>query len=228
MKGKDKGIDPEKDIFNFSSYVLSDNDKPLLSKGLNFSLPNKRVEISEHLCPFELLYREISDFSKESSDKKLLKSKLKELDLSSHRRLKHSVLEENLTKKEFKLLKNLSKNPDVIIQKSDKGNSVVILDKKVSLEKMKKMLNKNKQFLKLSIQEDKHYNFLINLEKKIREPLKESYQLNIIDKKTYDKLCHVGSHFGILYVLAKAHKQLINNCPPFRRIISAIGKPIYT
>ena len=70
MKGKGKGIDPEKDIFNFSSYVLSDNDKPLLSKGLNFSLPNKRVEISEHLCPFELLYREISDFSKESSDKK--------------------------------------------------------------------------------------------------------------------------------------------------------------
>ena len=125
-------------------------------------------------------------------------------------------------------MKNLSKNPDVIIQKSDKGNSVVILDKKVSLEKMKEMLNKNKQFLKLSIQEDKHYNFLINLEKKIREPLKESYQLNIIDKKTYDQLCHVGSHFGILYVLAKAHKQLINNCPPFRRILSAIGKPIYT
>ena len=44
MKGKGKGIDPEKDIFNFSSYVLSDNDKPLLSKGLNFSLPNKRLK----------------------------------------------------------------------------------------------------------------------------------------------------------------------------------------
>ena len=38
------------------------------------------------------------------------------------------------------------------------------------------------------------YNFLINLKKKIREPLKELYQLDIIDKKTYDKLCPVGSH----------------------------------
>ena len=75
------------------------------------------------------------------------------------------------------------------------------------------MLNKNDQFLKLSIQEEKHYNFLINLEKKIREPLKELYQLDIIDKKTYDKLCPVGSHFGILYGLAKVHKQLINNSP---------------
>ena len=53
---------------------------------------------------------------------------------------------------------------------------------------MKEMLNKNDQFLKLSIQEEKYYNFLINLEKKICELLKELYQLNITDKKTYDKL----------------------------------------
>ena len=46
IKGKGQGIDPENAIFNFSSYVLSDNGKSLLSKGLNFSLPNKKVEIS--------------------------------------------------------------------------------------------------------------------------------------------------------------------------------------
>ena len=53
---------------------------------------------------------------------------------------------------------------------------------------MKEMPNKNDQFLELSIQEEKHYNFLINLEKKLREPLKELYQLDIIDQKIYDKL----------------------------------------
>ena len=110
---------------------------------------------SEYLCPFKLLYREVSDFSKDSSDKELLKSKLKELGLSSHRRLKHNILEENLSKKELESLKNLSKNPDIIIQKSDKGNSVVILNEKVYLEKMNEMLNKNEHFLKLSIQEEK-------------------------------------------------------------------------
>ena len=92
IKGKGKGIGRGNDIFNFSSYVLSDNDKSLLSKGLNFPLPNKNVEISEYLCPFELLYHEVSDFSKDRSDKELLKSKLKKLGLSSHCRLKHNVL----------------------------------------------------------------------------------------------------------------------------------------
>ena len=42
-----------------------------------------------------------------------------------------SVLEENSSKKKLESLKNLSKNPDIIIQNSDKGNSVIILDKKV-------------------------------------------------------------------------------------------------
>ena len=92
---------------------------------------------------------------------------------------------------------------------------------------MKEMLNKNDQFLKLSIKEEKQNNFLVNLEKKIREPLKELYQLDIIDQKTYDKLSPVSSHFGILYGLAKVHKQLIINSRPFRPILSAIGTPTY-
>ena len=68
------------------------------------------------------------------------------------------------------------------------------------------MLNKNDHFQKLSIQKEQHYYFLINLEKKICEHLKELFQLDIIDKKCYDKLCPVSSHFRILYGLAKVHK----------------------
>ena len=90
---------------------------------------------------------------------------------------------------------------------------------------MNEILNKNEQFLKRSTQKEKHYNFLINLEKKIHEPVKKLCQLDIIDKKTYDKLCCVGSHFGILYALAKVHKHLINSYPPFIPILSAIGTP---
>ena len=96
-------------FLTFLSYALSDNDKSLLSKSLSFSLPNKKVEISEYVYPFELLYGEVSDFSKESSDKELLKSKLKELNLSSHRRLKHNLLEENLSKNELESLNILGR-----------------------------------------------------------------------------------------------------------------------
>ena len=140
----------------------------------------KKVEIFEYLYPFELLYREFSDIRKESSDIDFLKSKFNKLGLSSHLRLKHSLLEEILSKKELESLKNLSKNPDIIIQKSDKGNSVVNLGKKVYIEKMNKMLDKNKYFLRLSIQEEKHYNFLINMEKNRLTSLIRKYMINFV------------------------------------------------
>ena len=63
IKDKGKGIDPEKVIFNFLSYMLSNNDKSLFSKGLNFSFPSTMVEILQYLCPFDLLYREVIHFS---------------------------------------------------------------------------------------------------------------------------------------------------------------------
>ena len=36
-----------------------------------------------------------------------------------------------------------------------------------------------------------------------------------------------GSRSGILYGLCKVHKQLVDNCPPFRPIRSAIKTPTY-
>ena len=36
-----------------------------------------------------------------------------------------------------------------------------------------------------------------------------------------------GSRFGIFYGLGKFHKQLIDNCPPFRPIMSAVKTPTY-
>ena len=56
--------------------------------------------------------------------------------------------------------------------------------------------------------------------------LKNDFNLTSLIRK-HDKLFPVGSHFGILYGLAKFHKQLVNNCSPFRPILSATGKPTY-
>ena len=56
-------------------------------------------------------------------------------------------------------MKNLCENPDILIQKSDKGNSVAILNKKVYLEKINKMPDKTKQFLRLPIQEEEKIQF---------------------------------------------------------------------
>ena len=51
--------DPDKVIYNFSNYHLTDSDKSLLIKGLNSSIPTKKTEYSKFLLPFELLFRDI-------------------------------------------------------------------------------------------------------------------------------------------------------------------------
>ena len=65
-----------------------------------------------------------------------------------------------------------------------------------------------------------------NLEKKVRGPPKELYQLENIDKKS-NKLCPNGSHSSFLYDLAKVHKQLLSNCPAFRPTLLSIGAATY-
>ena len=45
-------------IFTFSSYELSDVEKSILSKGLNFSVIPTSIEYLEFLLPYELLLQD--------------------------------------------------------------------------------------------------------------------------------------------------------------------------
>ena len=50
--------DPNKVIFNFSSYVLTEDEKSLLCKGLRFCIPSKKIEHADFLTQVEFLYRD--------------------------------------------------------------------------------------------------------------------------------------------------------------------------
>ena len=49
-------------------------------------------------------------------------------------------------KKEFEALASLSKTKDIVIQKSEKGNSVVIIDKETYIKRMENLLNDQRKF----------------------------------------------------------------------------------
>lgn len=59
-KEKDKN-DPDQVIQNFSSYTLSDDEKSLLAKGLNFPILIKKLNFADHATPFEMLYKDIKN-----------------------------------------------------------------------------------------------------------------------------------------------------------------------
>ena len=77
--------DPDKLIFNFSLYELSDNEKNVVCKGLNFSVKPKSIEYSECLLSSELLFRDRKQENLCSEDFPSMKGRLPDRAFSKHR-----------------------------------------------------------------------------------------------------------------------------------------------
>ena len=77
-KNSDTCQDPDKVMFDFSSYNLNDHEKSVLCKGLNFTIPPKAIEYSELFLPLEMLFREITSLDIGDFNKECVKSRLRE------------------------------------------------------------------------------------------------------------------------------------------------------
>ena len=177
--------------------------------------------------PFELLYRDIKDLDLPNEKANFLKAKIKDCALSSFKLYNEKGAVSSLNKDEIVALKTLSKNKDLIIQKSDKGNSIVLINKSDYLDKMYNILSDSKKFGKSSAVDDKHLNFIIGIEKKLTDLLKELKATEAISQIDYKNLKPRGSSFGVLYGLCKTHKKVLDKCPSFRPALSAIKTPSY-
>ena len=101
--------DPEKVIFNYSSHVLTESEKSLLCKGLNFAIPPNKLQYSDFLLPFELLYRDIQNLDVTDQKNQVLKATVKDSAVSSFSSYNKNSAALNLIKDEFASLKSLSK-----------------------------------------------------------------------------------------------------------------------
>ena len=126
----------------------------------------------------------------------------------------------------------MSKNEDIVIQKTDKGNAIVVLDRKDYDNGLMAILNDTSKFMIVNIPRNKDIlNLILSQESKLVDFLKSirtsnKTRLNIeggIDNSTYFKLYPTGTTPGRLYGNAKVHKPLTNGKPKFRPIISSIG-----
>ena len=84
-----------------------------------------------------------------------------------------------------KTLTNSTKQKDMIIQKAEKGNAVVILGKESYIEKMEELLSDTSNFERLEFTPEKNFNFIFNSQDKIKNLLKSPH-----DKESLsDMLC---------------------------------------
>ena len=231
LVGQQKGHNAEDVIFNYSSYVLSDTETSLLCKGLNYALPPKKLKYEEYLLPFELLFRSVrNDKDIRREDLIHLRSKLCNTANSSFRAYnKKDHRFENLSKEEYDAFLKLASNEDIVIQKADKGNTVVIVDKNIYIEKMEAILSDTSKFAKVKFGHElnKELRHILDMEDEIRTTLNTLHDSNYLSKEDYDQLWPVGSRPGVLYGLCKVHKKVVGKSPPFRQILSAIGTCTY-
>ena len=199
----------------------------MLSKVLNFALPPTSLEYLEYLVDYELFFKDMLSLETSHLDCELLKSRLKGLAFSSFKTYNSSGKPNNLTPEAFESLLKLIKNKNVVIKKSDKGNSVVLIDKFVYTNGIKNFSDNPRQFEKINIDQNKKLNFILNCEQKVTEIFKEIKNKNPINKNLYNKLRPVDSHARVLYAFAKVHKKIIDGCPAFQPILLAIGTPTY-
>ena len=112
-----------------------------------------------------------------------VKAKTEEAALFSYRSYNNNV-PQNLSKEEFIALQNLSKNKNLIILKSDKSNSVAIVQRQNYLKKMNDILSDQKKFSKVSLNHETLLNFAINQEKHVDQVLKKLVESKSMTEKT--------------------------------------------
>ena len=66
---------------------------------------------------------------------------------------------QHLSKEEFDALKNL-RNKQIVIEKSDKGNSIVVVDRNKYIEKMENILSDQSKSQKIALKDDNFLNFI--------------------------------------------------------------------
>ena len=199
----------EKWIVNNSSRVLSEREKEVLSKGLNFSPAPTRIPIPEIVVAVEEGLRKV--ISTVDNDKNVARKTI--IGVLS----KTKIPATNITQEERKALKELKKDESIIILPADKGKATVILDRKEYDEKISAMLSDTNTYKELKRDpapalESKMNDMLISFKKSGSLPLAMHRKLRSSAGKT-------PSFYG----LPKIHKTGI----PLRPIVSFIGSPTY-
>ena len=183
------------------------------------------------MLPFELLYRDFRTVESKEQEIVFAKNELRDIAYSSFKTYNKENHEfENISKLEHKAFLELLEIENLIIQKADKGNVIVIIDKNTYVSKMNNILSDESKFVKVEFgKRNKELDYLLDSQHEIVTFLKELRDSGVINNYVFDQLKPSGSQPGVLYGLCKVHKGVgkDDDTPPFRPILSAINTPSY-
>ena len=212
-------LDIDKIIFNYSSKVLTQEQKQVLSLGLDFCLPVYRLKFYKYFLACEKLWKafdRVPIYNCVDNAKSYFKSQLQAI---AHKFYFNFKPHENrcsvFSKKQFSILKEVSHDKSIYIRKPDKGNGIVFLNKQDYIAKVNRILSDRTKFQVIeNVEEQK---LIIKLEDKLNHILRNYKKDGRITADFYNSCFASGTNLGVFYGLPKVHKI---NCP-IRPILSA-------
>ena len=151
-------------------------------------------------------YRDIKTMNVTSNNLDIIKIALKKYAYSSFKKYKF-LKELNLSREEYNAPKNLWSLKNIIIQKSDKGNSVVVMNRDDYINPMQTLISDLAKFQILPVSENKDYNLMVKEKRLVDNTLDFLYQKNDITRDIKTILTPDGPRPGRLYGLLKIHEH---------------------
>ena len=152
-----------------------------------------------------------------TEDLDFIKTKTNDIALPSYRTYNNNM--PNIYQKKNLML---SKIKQIVIQKSGKGNSIVIVDRDKYIERMENFWSDQRKFQKIALKDGSFLNFVTSQEKRIDKIYKKLHNSNTMSEETRRHLKAAITRPRIMYDSCKLHKKCVDGCSPFRPILSAL------
>ena len=153
-----------------------------------------------------MLFRGNNNLEVSNLNKECVKSRLRDSAYTSFKQISN-ISEKNISKEEVKALNNLVKIKDIVIQKADKGNNIVILNRSDYISKLSKILEDTSKFKRVNIEEGKALNHFIDMEEQIIRFLKSLLDQGAISEKEKKIYIHLVLNQEFYMDLLKSRKH---------------------
>ena len=199
-------LDPGKVIFNYSNRLLTPKEEGLLAFGLNFKLPHFKIDYFKYFLAFENLYQVLRKQSTYQEDQQpSLSSTLQSIAFKAFYNFKpYKVFSPIFSKSDINILRNLSKDKNIVICRPDKGLGVVLFDKNDYVNKMYTILNDTSKFKKIENIDPLLYT--LRNEDKVNYRIRKLKKEGAISENLATELSISGTNPGVMYGLPKVHK----------------------
>ena len=204
-------------VFNLTDIELTDIEKDVLCRGLNFGIPPHLVR-EEIEAEFELCWKQLETVPTTDDRRRECKTALAN-EAQKYVNAKVDRTGYTLNKEHLQTMKQLKKNKNIVISRPDKGSGVVILNRKDYVQKMEDVLSQKDKFELIGNAEEN--DTTIQQERALQAFLLRARKNGHISKEEYDRVRPVGSCRPRLYGVPKIHKP----GAPLRPILSMVNAP---